>query len=254
MSRDVGSAHSEIWGEGPPEQPDIETSSEEYARRFAGGVGRWFLKTQESAALELMAPGLRAGSRVLEVGGGHAQLTPGFLRVGYQVVVLGSAPAAASRVRRLEEGSIHFDVGRLTSVPYKDRSFDAVACFRVLPHVRQWRAVIAEICRVSRKVVVVDYPSSRSFNMVAGNLFGLKKALEHDTRAYALFTEDEINEAFEGNGYRVTGIRPQFFWPMALHRAHRVSAMARALEWPPRALGLTARWGSPVVLRAERRQ
>jgi len=45
---------------------------------------------------------------------------------------------------------------------------------------------------------------------------------------------------------------PQFFWPMALHRLSNSAGFARALERVPRALGLTARLGSPVLLCAAR--
>ena len=55
------------------EDADVETSSDAYARRFAGGVGRFFLGRQRDAVLALLAPFPRA--RVLDVGGGHGQLT-----------------------------------------------------------------------------------------------------------------------------------------------------------------------------------
>ena len=65
--------------------PDVETSSEDYARRFAGGVGAWFVEAQARITLELLAPWPRA--RVLDVGGGHAQLTGPLVEAGYDVTV-----------------------------------------------------------------------------------------------------------------------------------------------------------------------
>ena len=52
-----------------PETADIETSSEDYASRFAGGVGRYFLDEQTRITLELL--GDVRGSSVLDVGGAH---------------------------------------------------------------------------------------------------------------------------------------------------------------------------------------
>ena len=52
--------------------PDVETASEDYARRFAGEVGRYFLDVQAEIVLEMLASWPQAS--VLEVGGGHAQL------------------------------------------------------------------------------------------------------------------------------------------------------------------------------------
>jgi hypothetical protein len=40
--------------------PDVETSSEGYAGRFAGGVGAWFLEAQARITLALLAPWPRA--------------------------------------------------------------------------------------------------------------------------------------------------------------------------------------------------
>ena len=51
------------------ETPDIETSSDDYARRFAGPAGQFFLKIQEKA-FERVLQG-RPICSVLDVGGGH---------------------------------------------------------------------------------------------------------------------------------------------------------------------------------------
>jgi hypothetical protein len=47
-----------------PETADIETSSEDYSRRFSGPVGSWFLRVQESATLKMLAT--RPGASVLD--------------------------------------------------------------------------------------------------------------------------------------------------------------------------------------------
>ena len=39
-----------------PALPDVETASEDYARRFAGPVGEWFLRIQEQAVLRMLSP------------------------------------------------------------------------------------------------------------------------------------------------------------------------------------------------------
>jgi len=53
---------------GFPETADVETSSEDYAGRFSGAVGAWFLKVQEDATLHMLSP--HAGASVIDVGGG----------------------------------------------------------------------------------------------------------------------------------------------------------------------------------------
>jgi hypothetical protein len=138
-------------------------------------------------------------------------------------------------------------------LPWDDGAFDAVISVRLLAHVEEWPALIAELCRVARRTVVVDYASRRSMNVVAGRLFAFKQRIERDTRPFRVFAHAEIEEAFEAAGFTVTARFPQFFWPMALHRAHRSAFVGRALEAPARWLGVTAAMGSPIISRAERR-
>ncbi|HSC27574.1 MAG TPA: class I SAM-dependent methyltransferase [Vicinamibacterales bacterium] len=234
------------------EDADVETSSDDYARRFAGSAGRWFLERQSSATGELLA-GFQPGMRVLDVGGGHAQLLPLTVARGFDVTVLGSDPSCAGRLAPwLDAGRCRFASGDLSELPFDSRSFDLVLSFRLLPHLHDWRRVAGELCRVARRSVVVDYPSTRSVNVLAGRLFGLKRRIEENTRPFALFAPGEIAEAFSASGFRVAAARPQFFFPMALHRLHGSALGARALEAAPRLLGLTRRLGSPVIVRADR--
>jgi hypothetical protein len=101
--------------------------------------------------------------------------------------------------------------------------------------------------------VLVDYPAARSANFGAGILFPLKKGVEGNTRSFAVFKDVEVEGAFAACGFRPSGRRPEFFFPMALHRALGWAALARGLEGLAAALGLTPRFGSPVILRVERR-
>ena len=64
-----------------PETADIETSSDEYASRFSGEIGEWFLKVQEDATLGILAPFTQA--KILDVGGGHGQLTGALIENNY---------------------------------------------------------------------------------------------------------------------------------------------------------------------------
>jgi 2-polyprenyl-3-methyl-5-hydroxy-6-metoxy-1,4-benzoquinol methylase len=236
----------------PREEADVETSSEAYARRFAGPVGRWFLEVQARATLELLAPWPRAA--VLDVGGGHGQVAGPLAGAGYAVTVAGSRPECAERVRNLiEAGRVRFQAADLLSLPFDDRGFDVALSYRLLPHVARWRELVAELCRVARHAVIVDYPTRRSLNAAAEPLFGLKKGVEGDTRPFAVFAEAEVAAAFAEQGFAPTGRRPQFFWPMALHRALRAAPLSRGLEAVTARLGLRRLLGSPVILRLERR-
>ena len=235
-----------------PENADVETASEEYARRFAGPVGEWFLERQTRSTIELLR-GVPAGSRVLDVGGGHAQLTPALVEVGYEVVVLGTAPSCAERLARwIDAGRCRFELGNVIALPYPERSFDAVLCFRLLPHVVAWRRLVGELCRVSRGPVVFDYPSRRSANVVADRFFAAKKRVEGNTRPFALFHPNEIAAELREYGFGISATRPQFVWPMVLHRLLANPRWSRALEAPADWVGATRWLGSPIVVRADR--
>jgi SAM-dependent methyltransferase len=207
---------------------------------------------QGRLTLELAAAFPRA--RVLDVGGGHGQLTGALLAAGHDVTVFGSDARCAARVAPfLGEGRARFQAGDLLHAPWADRAFDLVLSFRLLPHAHDVPALVAELCRLAARAVIVDYPTTRSVNAFSGALFSAKQRVEGDTRPFRVFADAEIEAAFDANGFAVTERRPQFLFPMALHRALNAAPLSRALEGAARAVGLTRAFGSPVIARAERR-
>jgi hypothetical protein len=152
----------------------------------------------------------------------------------------------------VDAGRARFDVADLLHLPYPDRAFTVVLSYRLLPHADDWRRLVAELCRVAERAVLVDYPTSRSVNAVAEPLFRLKRGVEGDTRRFTVFRDHEVRDAFAAAGFGVTARRGQFALPMALHRAVGRAGVSRLLEGAARGLGLTALLGSPVILRAER--
>jgi len=238
----------------PREDADVESSSEQYARRFDGPVGRWFLDSQTQITLECLA-GLPAGATILDVGGGHAQVAPPLVEAGYRVTVVGSDSSCSARLEPLTStGRCRFEVGDLRALPYGAEAFDAVVCYRLIAHSVDWRHLIAELCRVARRRVIVDYPARRSVNVASQVLFRLKNSIERGTtRPFALYGRGEIAAAFEEAGFAVTSVRPQFLLPMALYRLVGSVRLARTAEGLARSVALTGLLGSPVIARAERR-
>lgn len=231
--------------------PDVETASEDYARRFAGAVGEYFLDVQAKTVLDLLAPLPQA--RVLEVGGGHAQLARPLIERGFQVTVTGSEESCRERLdRSLPPGSFGFQVCDAARLPFPDRSFDVVLAVRLLTHLDNWREALAEMCRVAARAVIVDYPDTRSFNRLYGALFAWKKALEGNTRTFHCFRPGEVIAECARHGFGRPAVQRQFFIPMVVHRAVGRAGISRILEGASGALGLTRAFGSPVILRVER--
>jgi ubiquinone/menaquinone biosynthesis C-methylase UbiE len=236
------------------EDADVESSSDAYARRFDGPVGRWFLEVQARITLECLA-GLPDGAAVLDVGGGHAQVAPHLAEAGYRVTVVGSDASCGKRLADLvAAGRCRFEAGDLLALPYQDQAFEAVVCYRMLAHSVDWRRLVGELCRVARHRVIVDYPARRSVNVASEALFRIKNSIERGTtRPFALYGRAEVARGFEAAGFAVTATRPQFFLPMALYRLAGSAGLARGAEGGAQALGLTGLLGSPVIARADRR-
>jgi 2-polyprenyl-3-methyl-5-hydroxy-6-metoxy-1,4-benzoquinol methylase len=235
-----------------PETADIETSSSGYAARFSGAVGAWMLDVQEQTVAGWLAD--RPGATVLDVGGGHNQLAGPLARRGHPVTVVGSDESCRHRLEAdVSAGRVSFTMGNLIEVPFGDRSFDVAIAIRLVPHCQRWQSLVAELCRIARQAVIVDYPTSQSVNALSGSMFGLKKSLEGNTRPYTLFTHREIRDAFARHGFGLARQRPQFFLPMVLHRTLRSRSASAALEAACAAMGLTRRFGSPALVEMIRR-
>jgi 2-polyprenyl-3-methyl-5-hydroxy-6-metoxy-1,4-benzoquinol methylase len=235
----------------PPETADVESSSEAYAARFSGKTGEWMLRVQESIALEML--GDLPGASVLDVGGGHGQLAIPLAEGGWNVTVLGSTPECGARIARaVESGMCRFETGNILALPFPDLSFDVAVSFRLLSHCRRWDLLIGELCRVARRAVIIDYPTSQSLNRIAPLFFGAKKKMEGNTREWTLFRHAEVEKEFAARGFTLLHRRPQFFLPMVLHRILRTRPLSAATESLFRLTGFTGRWGSPVILKATR--
>jgi len=233
------------------ETPDVETSSDDYARRFAGAVGSYFLDVQAGITLRMLAPW--PGGRVLDVGGGHAQLAPLLVAHGYRVTVAGSKEICRARLdRSLPEGAFGFQACDLLNLPFPDRSFDAVLAFRLLAHLESWRQQVAELCRVADKAVIVDYSDTRGFNALYGPLFDWKKRLEGNTRSFLTFRPGDVPGECARHGFRQHVVQREMFVPMVVHRALGRAGFSRTVEKASSILGLTRALGSPVILKAQR--
>lgn len=232
--------------------PDVETSSAGYAQRFAGRAGRYLLGMQEEAlrrTLRDCPPG-----RVLDVGGAHGQLVDPLRSLGWAVTVLGSAEECGHNLRVLHaKRDCEFICSDILHLPFPDGSFELVLSVRLLSHVEDWETFLGELCRVSARWVIVDYPSTSGINALTPLLFRVKKALEGNTRAYRSFSARELDRVLSSHGYRKGAVSRQFVLPMALHRVCGAAAPLRLTESASRAIGLTALAGSPVMLRADRR-
>lgn len=209
------------------------------------------LQRQSKIVLDLLAE--YPDDSILDVGGGHAQLARPLVEAGCDVTIHGSAPECANRVRDLlDQNACAFVCAPMLNLPFASRSIDTVLCFRLLTHCEAWPALVAELCRVAKRAVIIDYPTCRSLNAFSGRLFSAKKKLEGNTRTWRLFDPQELADEFAKHGVVPVGEHKQYFLPMVLHRLLRCPAISGLLEGVCRGLGLTRLWGSPVILELRR--
>ena len=232
------------------EAADIESSSFNYADRFAGEIGKYFLDVQEKIVVWMLSQ--LEGQTVLDVGGGHGQITLPLVKKGYDVTVIGSSKVCNSLINENSEikGCYKFIVGDLLNLPIRDRVYDFVVSFRLLPHVIEWKKLIGELTRIAKVGVLIDFPTITSINIVSPLLFHIKKKIEKNTRPYFLFMAESVKNEFEKNGFRCADIKGQYLFPMALHRWMGKNKALISLEGMARNCGLTDRIGSPVVMLA----
>jgi SAM-dependent methyltransferase len=252
--RALASNRSPVAGSGRPhdvETPDVHTASEEYRRRFEGG-GRVALLRQNagvSRALRIAAP---HSISVLDVGGGHGQLSEVLLASGHRVVVHGSSPVCFAAAT--ERGAVAAPriVSPLWNLPFAANSFDLVAGVRLMAHVSRWRELLDEMTRVSRRFVLVDFPLLGGVQRLSGVFFGMKKKVERNTRPFFLFRRHDVLEHLAASGLRPVLWFGELVLPLALHRLLRTPRLSAAAEDALSAIGLGERIGSPVLLLAQK--
>jgi hypothetical protein len=91
-------------------------------------------------------------------------------------------------------------------------------------------------------------------NSLTPLLFPLKKRLEGNTRHYRNFRDAELDEVLRMCGFEPRERKAQFLLPMVVHRRANGAGALRGFERAAKSLGITQTFGSPVVLRADRRR
>jgi SAM-dependent methyltransferase len=233
--------------------PDVETSSEQYAQRFSGEAGAYLLRVQDEGLRSLLEHARDEGPirSALDVGGGHGQLIEALLDTGADVTIVGSNQICAQRLLNGPYAEkVAYRSAELLALPYDDCSIDLVTSIRLMAHMTHWHVLIAELCRVSAKYVIIDYPTLLGMNALSLATFPLKRAIERDTRIYRSFWPFQINRIFNRHGFRRCVVYKQFTAPMALHRL--LGARMAGPEEALRRIGITRLIGNPVLALFER--
>lgn len=222
-------------------------------RRFGGPIGDLVARDQAEVLREFV--GNIKGRSVLDVGTGTGRAALLLAEAGGQVTGVDASEEmlAVARQRAAERGAeIEFLAGDAHTLAFADQSFDVSVSLRVLMHTPGWRTSLNELCRVTRDIVIVDYPSVHSLAVVQSLGRKVVHAASGRTEPYRVFFDGQIAAAFQANGFRVRSTRRLFVLPIGLHKAVGSAAFTAATEGALRRLGFLRLFGSPVTILAER--
>lgn len=232
--------------------PDLFTASPEYARRFDGEVGHYFLNVQRRGVLQLLSQLGERPLEILELGGGHLQITKDLINLGHKVTVHASA---ASGLEKFHQSGISANkaVFPLADLGSQKSEYDVVIALRLIPHVLDIKALLANCSKISREALIFDFASTKGMNFLSPLLFQIKKQIEKNTRPYLCHSEGKLKEILKENGFPNIKSIPQFFFPMGIHRKLKDAKLSSRLETGAEGLGLTALFGNPVIMGAFRK-
>lgn len=219
--------------------------------RFGGPIGALLAESQERVLLDFL--GDVRGRAILDVGTGTGRAALALAARGARVRGLDASAEMLAVARRRADAAgldVEFTTGDAHELPVDTASADAVVSLRVLMHTPGWDRCIAELCRVAREKVVVDFPSAAS--VAAFQSLARRAGLARHREAYRVFRLKTIDAAFAAHGFVVTGVHRQFVLPIALHKAVGVPAFTRGTERALRTIGLLRLFGSPVTVLAVR--
>lgn len=223
------------------------------ALRFSGDVGRFLLEQQESTLIEALSPG--RGVRIVDVGTGTGRAAIGLARAGADVLGLdASAEMLGVARRRAADAGVELTLGVADghALPLADGEMDAAVCLRVIMHAIDWRQCVAELCRVSARRVVVDFPAAMSFAAIESGVRRVRQQLGRPVEAYRVIAERDVRGVFAQHGFRVIDVRRQFVLPIAVHKRIGRFGLTRGIERGLATAGLLRLLGSPVTMVAER--
>jgi ubiquinone/menaquinone biosynthesis C-methylase UbiE len=222
-------------------------------RRFGGPIGNLVSGTQAQVLASFI--GRIDERRILDVGTGTGRAARLLASGGAQVTAVDASEAmlAVAREKAAADGvRVQFQRGDAHALEFRDRSFDVTVCLRLLMHTPEWRQCIAELCRVSQRLVIVDYPSSSSFALLESVTRRALHGVGVGAEPYRVFSDAMIAEAFDQHGFRIRSMHRQFVIPIAFHKAIGSRRFTLGIESMLERVGLLKRLGSPVSIVAER--
>ena len=221
--------------------------------RFGGPVGLYFREHQEHL-IEQVLPDVRE-MLVLDIGAGTGRTAVPLSHRGAYVV---AADASLEMLRVTKEKSflqggwvrcVQADAHRL---PFADRCFPAVLSFRMLMHVPDWRRALSEICRVSSKFVIIDFPPKMGFAGLAPVVHPILNVLKSNHQPYRVFSVKNVLDVLNSLEFEPALLDRHVVLPFGFHRLIGSRSWTEKVESFLAKIGFRDLFGAPVTIVAKR--
>lgn len=221
-------------------------------QHFSGVFGTYLKRSDENALADLLPD--RTGS-VLDVGAGSGRISIYLAGSRSGTVVASDASIAmltTAASRSSDAAHLQFVLADAQYLPFADKSFDYVVSFRTLMHLKDWTGAVAEMCRVTRKAVVIDVPARLGAPGLEAMFHSVLHMLGSKTRPYRTFNRREVRRTFKKIGFVVDHSRKNFVLPVKVSRLLNNSRLPVAIESFFQNIGVSRVLGGQLVIRAVR--
>ena len=193
---------------------------------------------------------------VLDVGTGTGRVALALASHGAQVTGV-DASSEMLKVARTRLAAAKMDVtflpGDAHSLAFPDQSFDIAVSMRMLMHTIDWQRCLSELCRVSHRRMVFDYPPTWSAPALQVGMRRAAKLAGRSVETYRVISTAAVRSVLTANGFDVVKSHRQFVLPIAFHKLIGSRAFTEGVEKILAAIGLSRAFGAPVTIAAERR-
>ena len=221
--------------------------------RFGGPVGQLMRSMQEDQLRRWIAE--PAGKNILDIGAGTGRTSIPLAKAGAKVTAAdASATMLAVAERNAAEAGVelNFDTCDIMNLPFADREFDLVLCFRVLLHVTDWRRAFAEICRSAKSEIIMDFPPRWSLASLQVPVRAFRYIFNKSVQKFRLFSLRQIRREFARHGFEISHVEKLWVLPIAFHKVFKSRGFTQSVEKILAAIGLRYLFGAPVTVRARR--
>ena len=221
-------------------------------KKYGGNFGE-YLKNQEITTFMSMIDS--DCKSILDIGSGTGKLSIFMNHASYQVVSIDNSHQMLkfAKNKAYETGAVYLPVVcDANFICFEDRAFDCVVASRVFMHISHWGKALSEICRVSKKIIVFDFPSAISSSLIDSIFKRAKKFFINNTISYKTLLISRVIEELKNNDFRTVEIKREFFLPLIIHRILDSPEFSEKIENFFRKIGLTDILGSPAIIKAVR--